>query len=284
MTVLITVETVVLLVLSVLVVGLLRSYATVLDRLHRLDGGEQSAAPPEFRLAGEPLRTADGVPAPASHAGADHQPWAPAHDVSGEGLFGEIVSVRTVGVDHDSVIVFLSSGCSGCTNFWEQLAHRGAVDVVGNARVLVVTKSPQDESIGLLRELRPSGVDLIMSSKAWTDYAVPGSPYVVVVDGRSGRIKGEGSGTSLTQVSGLMRQAYGDGASAPVLRSVMKPRADTEREVDVDRTLLAAGIGPGHPSLYAEGAAPAFAQPTHQLLDLTETRRAPQDGHRMGSG
>ncbi len=269
MTVLIVLETVVLVVLSVLVVGLLRSYATVLDRLHRLDGGEQAdpgvpAARPEFR-------TADGVPPPApdtsrssgGRVGADRRHWAAAHDVSGEGLFGEIVSVRTVGVDHDTVIVFLSSGCSGCTTFWEQLSDRGGVAAVGNARVLVVTKSPQDESVGLLRELRPAGVDLIMSSQAWVDYAVPGSPYVIVVDGRSGRIKGEGSGTSLTQVSGLMRQAYGDGASAPALRSVTKPRADTEREVDVDRALLAAGIGPGHPSLYTDGATGhAAAQPT----------------------
>ena len=302
MTVLIVLETVVLVVLSVLVVGLLRSYATVLDRLHRLDGGEQgeagvSAVRPEFR-------TVDGVPPPASSAGraaagttdagrssvagvgADREQWAAAHDVSGEGLFGEIVSVRTVGVDHDTVVVFLSSGCSGCTTFWEQLSDRGGVAAVGNARVLVVTKSPQDESIGLLRELRPAGVDLIMSSQAWADYAVPGSPYVIVVDGVSGRIKGEGSGTSLTQVSGLMRQAYGDGASAPALRSVRKPRSDTEREVDVDRALLAAGIGPGHPSLYADGTAhPATAQRTHRLLDLTEAHGgAPQHHQRQGVG
>ncbi len=290
MMVLIVVETVVLVVLSVLVVGLLRSYATVLDRLHRLDGGEQvgvavGTARPEFR-------TVDGVQPPADvsrssggAAGTDRQQFLPAHDVSGEGLSGEIVSVRTLGVEHDTVIVFLSSGCSGCTTFWEQLADRNSFRATGNTRVLVVTKSPQDESVGLLRELRPAGVDLIMSSQAWADYAVPGSPYVIVVDGRSGRVKGEGSGTSLTQVSGLMRQAFGDGASAPVLRSVMKPRADTEREVDVDRVLLAAGIGPGHPSLYGDaGTGHAAAQPTHQLLDLTEVDRGVQGSGVQGSG
>lgn len=284
MIVLIVAQTVVLVVLSVLVVGLLRSYATVLERLHRLDGGEDGAAAgmarPEFRTADgvQPPPTAAGRPSPTA-AGVDRQQWAPAHDIAGEGLSGEIVSARTVGVEHDTVIVFLSSGCSGCTTFWEQLADRNSFTATGNTRVLVVTKSQQDESVGLLRELRPAGVDLIMSSRAWADYAVPGSPYVIVVDGRSGRVKGEGSGTSLTQVSGLMRQAYGDGASAPVLRSVIKPRADTEREVDVDRALLAAGISPGHPSLYGDaGVSHAAAQPTHHLLDLTEAHRDVQAG------
>jgi hypothetical protein len=152
--------------------------------------------------------------------------------------------------------------------------------VVGNARLLVLTKNPDEESPGLLRQLCPPGLDLIMSSAAWTDYGVPGSPYVIVVDGRSGRVKGEGSGTSLTQISGLMQQAFGDGASSPSListtrpirngdpidddgstdqgklakrsRPFIKPRSDTEREIEVDRALLAAGIGPGHPSLYPD--------------------------------
>lgn len=256
MTVLIAVQTVVLIVLSVLVAGLLRAYATVLQRLHALDGGA-TAGPP-------PFRTALGVPAPVVDAGsrgeqwdADggtavavaRQEWAPAHDLQGEGLTGEILSVRTVSVEHDTVLVFLSSGCAGCTVFWEQLAA-GRVPFAGDSRVLVVTKSPEDESPALLRQLCPLGVDVVMSSAAWSDFGVPGSPYVIVVDGRSGRIRGEGSGTSLEQISGLMQQAYGDGAELPGRRRVVKPRADVEREVEVDRALLAAGIGPGHPSLY----------------------------------
>jgi hypothetical protein len=152
------------------------------------------------------------------------------------------------------VLVFLSSGCAGCTVFWEQLADRsgpfaGSDGLWSGSRVLVVTKSPQDESVGLLQQLSPPGVDVVMSTPAWDDFGVPGSPYVIVVDGPSGRIKGEGSGTSLDQISGLMQQAYGDGAGGPG-RRVRKPLPDVEREEDVDRALLAAGIGPGHPSLY----------------------------------
>ena len=275
MTALIVVETVILLVLGVLVVGLLRSYATVLERLHRLDGGAQASTAP-------PFRTAAGVPAPAQRgrsAATDRTEWPPAHDIVGEGLAGEVVSIRTVGVPHDTVIVFLSSGCSGCGGFWEQFADGRAFAAVGNSRVLVVTRSPGDESVGLLRELCPPGLDLVMSTTSWEQYNVPGSPYVIVVDGQSGRVKGEGSGTSLSQVSGLMQQAYGDGASAPGRGPVVKPRSDTEREVDVDRALLAAGIGPGHPSLYgadsAEVAASAGQVPAHLRLDLTQARQEP---------
>ena len=194
---------------------------------------------------------------PVGRAGLRWAPTAgtglPAHDVSGEGLTGEIVAVRTVGVEHDTVLVFLSSGCSGCTTFWEQLADRGGVAAVGRCRVLVVTKSPQDESVGLLRELCPRGVDLVMSSQAWDDYAVPGSPYVIVVDGRSGRVKGEGSGTSLTQVSGLMQQAYGDGASAPAGGRQTARRTPSGRSTSTG-PCWRPGIGPGHPSLYTDGA------------------------------
>ena len=266
MTVLLILQSVVLVLLCILVAGLLRSYATVLQRLHELDGGAQPAptAPP-------PFRTASGVVAPAppesrraSTTATDRDEWGPAHDLTGTGLTGEVISIRTVGTDFDTVLVFLSSGCAGCAGFWDDLAHRREAALVGSGRLLVVTKGPEAESVGLLSELCPPGVDLVMSTSGWTDYAVPGSPYVVVVDGPSGRVKGEGSGTSLTQVSGLVHQSLMDGpgrGSGPL----GKPRSDADREVDVDRVLLAAGISPGHASLYqpVDGprSAPLGAEP-----------------------
>jgi len=291
MTAVVVIETVILLVLCVLVLGLLRSYATVLERLHRMDGGLDGDPVGSSVPAGGshptpgtarplPFPTVNGVMAPPAvlprDGVSDHDDWAPAHDVVGQGLAGDIISVRTVAVEHDTVILFLSSGCSGCAGFWEQLADRRGVAATGSTRLLVVTKSSDEESVGLLGALRPPGLDLIMSSSAWADYAVPGSPYVIVVDGPSGRVKGMGSGTSLSQVSGLMQQAYGDGASAPVLgpvnpgpghrmsrsttKPIVKPRSDTERETDVDTALLAAGIYPGHPSLYPTGS-PSTTRP-----------------------
>ena len=137
------------------------------------------------------------------------------------------------------------------------------------SRLLVVTKSATDESPAALAALCPPGVDLVMSSQAWSDYAVPGSPYIVVADGRTGRIKGEGSGTSFSQIGGLISQASADGGR------FSKPAADRERESDVDRALLAAGIGPGDPSLYAV-AEPAVQRPT------TPTARAARPAGRLG--
>jgi hypothetical protein len=158
-------------------------------------------------------------------------------------LAGEIVSVRTVGVEHDTVLAFLSSGCEGCVGFWHELAA-GGVDF-GPARLLVVAKDAAEESTSALAGLCPPGVDLLLSSQAWADFDVPGSPYVVVADGHTGRIKGEGSGTSFSQVGALIAQSTADARAR-----VRKPAADRDREVDVDRMLLRAGIGPGDASLY----------------------------------
>jgi hypothetical protein len=153
-----------------------------------------------------------------------------------------------VGVEHDTVLAFLSSGCAGCQGFWTDLATPGGYRPGPGARLVVVTKDEQDESLGELQRLASPGVDVVMSTQAWQSYQVPGSPFVVVVDGATGRVKGHGSGSSFGQVSSLLAQATRDLSG----RRVRKPRADVEREEEVDRILIDAGISPGHPSLYAE--------------------------------
>ncbi len=278
MTILLTVETAVLVVLCILVAGLLRSYATVLQRLHQLDTGQATgtSAPP-FRTAPgvvAPAGPADRVPAQSgrgqsglakSRRGKVAEPeFGPAHDISGTGLTGEVISIGVRERQADTVLVFLSSGCSGCTGFWDDLAHRREGSLVGDGRLVVVTKGAESESPGELAEMCPPGIDLVMSGAAWEDYAVPGSPYVVVVDGASGRVRGEGSGTSLTQISGLVHRS-GTPSGGPGV----KPRADADREVDVDRVLLSAGIAPGHPSLYS-------------TVDSDEASRAPAEAHFLG--
>jgi hypothetical protein len=256
MTALVTAETAVLVVLGVLVAGLLRGYAAVLQRLHALEGADRPAAAP-------PFRTAAGIPGPAVPADAGQiegrDEWSAAHDISGVTLTGEIVTARTVGVEHDTVIAFLSSGCEGCGGFWAELGAGPGWARPSGSRLVVVAKGPEAESPARLGELCPAGVDLLMSSEAWRDYEVPGSPYVVVVDGQTGRVKGEGSGQSFSQVGGLIAQAVSDSAAR---NDSGKPAADREREADVDRILLQAGIAPGHPSLYAgsDGGAVAAAE------------------------
>jgi hypothetical protein len=247
---LLVVETVILAVLCVLVGGLLRGYASVLRRLHQLDGGAAggpAAGPPPFRTAPGVIEPVADIADPVTGQRVEgRDEWAAAHDIEGVSLRGEIVSVRTVAVPHDTVLAFLSASCEGCAGFWHELAEGGWTAPPGS-RLLVVTKSAEAESPSVLSQLCPPEVDLVLSSQAWTDYSVPGSPYLVVTDGRTGRVKGEGSGVSFSQIGGLIQQSIAD-SRHPALAH--RPDADRRRERDIDRILLSAGIGPNDPSLY----------------------------------
>ncbi len=239
---LILVETAVLVVLCVLVAGLLRAYAELLRRLHALDGGGQTDA---SETAPAPFAVVDQVTAPRTYRPEGRDEWSAGHDVEGTTLDGEVAIARVVGAEQDTLLAFLSSGCAGCMGFWDELAAPGRWALPAGSRLLVVAQDEHEESVSLLGDLCPPGVDLVMSGQAWKDYDVPGSPYVVVVDGPTGRVKGEGSGTSFSQMSALVAQAAGDASAR-----VRKPGRDTERESDVDRELMRAGIMPGDPRLY----------------------------------
>lgn len=247
MTALISALVCLVLLLSVLVAGLLRSHATILRRLHALDGGAEPITSGEMAPQ---IRTFPGVPEPLG----DPVMGAPAHDIVGRGLVEDAVVVRTAGVSHDTVLVFLTSGCSTCQNFWQEFADPVNVRLPRGARLVIVTKGLENESPAALAPLAPSWTDVVMSSKAWTDFRVPGSPYVVAVDGPSGRVKGEGTGMTWEQVARLLAQATGDLAYlADTGQRQAKPLSDAEREAQVDRDLLAAGVLPGDPSLYPAG-------------------------------
>ena len=112
----------------------------------------------------------------------------------------------------------------------------------------MITRGAEHEDPAEIAALAPPGVDVVLSTQAWRDYGVPGSPYVVLVAGTAGRVRGEGTGQSWQQVSALLSRA--DGRATANRSRAAKPRADRERESDVDRELLAAGILPGDPSLY----------------------------------
>jgi hypothetical protein len=235
---LVLVETVLLAVLTVLVAGLLRAYGTVLRRLHELDSGNAQSGPRQFDLR----------PAPAARQPAEPE-FGPAHDITGETLRGEVATVRVVDVEHDTLLLFLSSGCATCATFWSELGTPGAIHVPAATRLLVVPQSAADESPEDLAAVAPEGVDVVLSSDAWRDYGVPGSPHVVYVDGRSGRIRGEGTGQSLQQVAELLARATGD-AGFLTPGTAPKSARDRQQELSVDRELLAAGILPGDPRLY----------------------------------
>jgi hypothetical protein len=256
MAALIAIETVVLVLLAVLVAGLLRSHADILRRLHDLGAGLEADDPPGSQPV--PFRTRPGAPAPGAVTAAEGR------DITGTGLRGEAIAVSVVGTSHDTLLAFLSSTCLTCERFWDAFRTPETLNLPEATRLVVVAKDAAEESPSRLSELAAPGLDVLLSSQAWTDYQVPGSPYVVYVEGATGRIRGQGTGMSWDQVAALLAQATGDLAfttepgRAPRGR---KPASDAEREAAIDRQLLAAGIQPGDPSLYPDADQPGAAAP-----------------------
>jgi hypothetical protein len=180
MTLLIVLLTLVVALQTVFVVGLLRSHATILRRLHELGAGV------------EPLQHAD--------RGAQHVPAVPVSaaapaglrrgtDITGTAPDGAALGIRVVGATHDTLLVFLSTRCESCHPFWEDLARPEDLPLPAGTRVVIVTQGPEAELPAQVAGLAPPGTVVVMSSDAWTAYDVPGAPYVVHVEGPTGRVR-----------------------------------------------------------------------------------------------
>ena len=249
---------VVVALLAFLVVGLLRSHAEILRRLADLGAGVEDPA------GDRAPRVQPGVISPP-----DLPPGRPAHDVAGATLDGGAQVVRTTGVDHDTLLLFLSSGCLTCRDFWEALRRPGGLEVPEGTRGVAVVHDADAEIPAALSDLAGPGTPLLLSSSAWADFEVPGSPYAIYVDGPSGTVVGEGTGGSWEQVAAMLAQATGDlafvGERTPRAR---KARRDARFERDTDAELLAAGIRPGDPSLYPQpGTGPGPGEPPAEPTD-----------------
>jgi len=221
MTAVLLIQTVAIVLLGLLVVGLLRSHAEILRQLHALGAGVDPDAP---------SGVTSPVPAPVRRGRAT------GFDVAGVTAADEAIRIGVVGARQSTVLAFLSSGCLTCGEFWNTFAAAGRLDVPGGARLVVVTKGPEIESVSRIRELSPRQLPVVMSTEAWLEYNVPATPYFVYVDGPSGRIIGEGSAGTWDQVVSLWSQALADDAG--------------KGEARADRELTEAGIHPGHESLH----------------------------------
>ncbi len=243
MTALLVGLTVAVLLLTVLVAGLLRSHAEILRSLHELGAGRDDTVP--RGPVDAPFTVRPGVVGPGNATGT------PAHDVVGVTPGNEATLISIVSSGQDTLLAFLSSGCSTCQPFWDVFAAGPDLELPPGTRLVVVTKGPETESESAIGALAPGGVPVVMSTQGWDDYAVPGSPYFVHVDGAAGRVAGEGSATAWEQVVGLVREAAAD-------RALSRQRHDrgdgSHREARADRELLAAGITPGHDSLQLTAA------------------------------
>jgi hypothetical protein len=225
MTVLVSVETVLLVLLVVLVAGLLRSHAEILRRL---------GSPDDQRRA---------VPAPTtSRAPSELRPAA----VAGPTPSGDAVTLSFDGTgSRPTLLAFLTSGCSTCAGFWDTLGERRLPPGV---QTVIVTHGTERERPAKLRKLAPRDIPVVMSSRAWEDYRVPGAPYFVLVDEA---IRGEGVATTWQALGSLVSDAIEE------QREAEHPGGSNERARRIEETLAAAGIGPDHPSLRPGRGAPA---------------------------
>ena len=103
----VAIQAVAIALLTVLVVGLLRSHAEILRKLHELGAGLDPDAAPGVTSP---------VPAPVRRTGAT------GFDVSGTTPTDEAVRIGVVGARQSTVLAFLSSGCLTCGSFWDTFA------------------------------------------------------------------------------------------------------------------------------------------------------------------
>lgn len=281
--------------LTVLVIGLLRSYGEVLRRLHEAGIGAEGAETGASSVGTARLASAarnvgvgsagsgDSGAMSGSGGGGDPEaadiarrldPAVPAPrengavlpeivDISGVTPAGDAIAVGLRRSEQATMLAFLSSGCTTCSGFWEPL-RRGERLTIGDReiRVVVVTAGAANERPAAVAALAGPDLTVVMSEQAWSHYAVPATPYFVLLDSTLG-ILGEGSALTWTQLLGLMARAVTDRGftlSSTVARAaagrrrgpadVVDLRGGTQRELRADEALRAAGILPGDERLY----------------------------------
>ncbi|MGH8924687.1 MAG: hypothetical protein ACRDWA_08665 [Acidimicrobiia bacterium] len=215
---LIVIEGIVIVLLVVLVAGLLRSHAEILRQLDALGGGE----PHEAHLA---------APRRLARSGTTTT-------ITGTNPAGVATTISLSGTRGHTLLAFLSTTCTSCVAFWKE-----AVPSLSGVRPVVVTKGAEAESPAAVSKLMTASVSTLMSTEAWESFAVPATPYFVLVDNSNAQTVGEGSAPTWGQVEDMMRRAMADDRHS--LR-----RSTRERKADIDEELMAAGIEPGDTRLY----------------------------------
>lgn len=120
-------------------------------------------------------------------------PAIPTHDMAGEPV--------VIGTS-DQLLMFVSPGCHVCE---QVLPSVGAVAEGGRLAPYVITDVDEEETTLVFRHKRV-GAPVVPGIAVAQAYAVPGTPYVVVVDA-SGRVAAKGTVNNLEQIEGLIDSA-----------------------------------------------------------------------------
>lgn len=234
--------------LTVLVIGLLRSHAEILRGLHdagiRLDPDQPNERRVHYSTSdtAPEIRTRPGVPEPRD---APHGQRA--IDIVGVTPSGGTKSIAVARTDHRTLLAFLTTGCATCAGFWEAFGE--GVELPPQTRLVVVTQGIDTESPAEVAALATPDVTVVMSTEAWDSYAVPVAPYFVMADGVTGTVVGEGAAATWERVVALLGKAVADSGHEATYsrREILSGR---ERRDRVDRDLMEAGLVPGDPRLF----------------------------------
>lgn len=253
MVALVVVVTFVVLLLGVLVAGLLRSHADILRSLHDLGVG-----------VGDPAATSESSPTLGASPRLPKWSESPnslgaAPTVTGVTPAGDARAVAVDNTDGFILLAFLSSGCATCAAFWDALQRPERLELPEGTRVAIITKGPDRELPTEVSRLATGRVPVVMSTEAWLEYEVPGSPFFVLVDGTTGTAVGQGVAPQVEQLLDLIRRAEHDREPHNGTRRKSAGRRNgPEREADADEVLQMAGIRPGDPSLYPQSLEDVF--------------------------
>ena len=266
MTVLVVLLALVVALLAVLVIGLLRSHAEILRRLHELGAGiydddeGTTVTSPASTTGGVrspvELRTRPGVPEPRS---AEGLVATDAHDIAGVTPIGSATMAGVVGTGHTTLLAFLSSGCGTCADFWRAFGDGEGTRLPGrDTRLVIVTKGTEAESSSAVAPLGPRRRHHHHVDRGLRPVLGAGQP--VLHPRRRARRAGCSArgpprpGARSPPCSARRPPTPASPSTArPLTRSAPAGRmSGPDRAARADDDLLAAGIGPGHPSLYPD--------------------------------
>jgi hypothetical protein len=189
MVILVSIETLLIILLALLVFGLLRSHAEIIRAVQSY---------------GRELGRDD-----LTEASPHDLPPTAGQVVPALGIAGETIDKKPAEYplwatdDRDTVLAFLTTGCTTCQTFWDAF-QSDDLELPSETRLIVVAKDRRHESRARLRRLAPANHDLVLSSDAWTTYQVPASPYFVYITGANAMVAGQGTAESWLQVLNLL--------------------------------------------------------------------------------